>query len=472
MRHRQLVGPPILFPRTRFAALLAGAAGVLFAPGLVAQADAADFIPAPGAYTVDTSALTLMGPGTSLTGTAQAGVAVFSFDNVDIPEGAKIRVQGSRPFKLVAAGNLTLADTIDGSGTSASNLASLAYAGGPGGGKGGASFAQPGQGTGGGRSASNGNNGGGGGGFGGAGARGGVRPGDPGTAGAAGPAYGNLNAALEGGSGGAGASVSDPVGGGGGGGAIALLGSSVHITATGAVSVNGGGGAVGGFGASGGGSGGGIIIGGATVNVAGLLTAAGGQGGAGGCCGDGGGGGGGRITYQYKTLVSSGTMVVTGGTSGTRSTTGAFSSGGASPDATGAPGAVTKIQAPSVAPPPAPPAPSVTPTIALFTSSPSSVSASKKGSFKYSFLATPLQKGAISLKSAKKIKIGSKKRVMKLAAKSFTVPATGKVKVTFKLSSKNLKALKRAKKLRFKVTVTLGGKTFASKLTVKAPKQP
>lgn len=69
------------------------------------------------------------------------------------------------------------------------------------------------------------------------------------------------------------------------------------------------------------------------------------------------------------------------------------------------------------------------------------------------------------------MKIGSKKGFLKVAAKAFTASSTGTVKVNLKLSSTSLKALKRAKQVRFAVTVKLGGKTFTTKLTLKAPKK-
>jgi hypothetical protein len=313
---------------------------MLFAPGLAAEASGANFTPGPGVYTADTTALTLTGPGTSLTGTDQGGVAVFSFDDVDIPAGVTINVQGSRPFKLLASGSLTLAGLIDGRGTSATDFITGPFAGGPSAGAGGADRTQAGGGPGGGGVASDNENGGGGGGFGGTGARGGINVGDLGTAGGGGASYGDLNASLQGGSGGGGGVL---VGGGGGGGAIALFGSSVTVTGT--LRVDGGDGALGGGGASGGGSGGGIILHGDSVEIDGLLSAAGGAGGAGGCCGDGGGGGGGRISYQYRTLIAGGTAIVSGGASGTRSTSGPFGHGGLSPDANGAAGVVTKVQA-------------------------------------------------------------------------------------------------------------------------------
>jgi len=102
--------------------------------------------------------------------------------------------------------------------------------------------------------------------------------------------------------------------------------------------------------------------------------------------------------------------------------------------------------------------------------SPASLRVSKTGRFSYSFTATPLSLGTVSLKGTKKVKIGSKKRFMAIAAKSFTPTSAGEVKVKLKLSSKNLKAVKKARKMRFVVIVTLGGKTFTINLALKAPK--
>jgi hypothetical protein len=120
--------------------------------------------------------------------------------------------------------------------------------------------------------------------------------------------------------------------------------------------------------------------------------------------------------------------------------------------------------APRSAPPPAA-------DVVSFTTAPKSLRVSKTGRFTYKFLATPLRSGKVGLKSTKKVKIGSKKRFVKLAAKKFTSPTSAKVKVKFKLSKKNLKALKKKHKIRFKVTATLTGKTFTTKLTLKAPKK-
>ncbi len=100
-------------PQRAWLALLA-CAGFFAA---ASPASAADFTPGPGVYTADTTNLTLSGPGPTLAfGVEQGGVAVFSFDNVNIPAGATIRVVGVRPFELRAGSILSLAGDIDGSG--------------------------------------------------------------------------------------------------------------------------------------------------------------------------------------------------------------------------------------------------------------------------------------------------------------------------------------------------------------------
>ena len=62
----------------------------LAAPAILAgPASAADFNPAPGAYTANTTTLKLTGPGgTNITGVDQGGVAAFNFDDVNIAGGS------------------------------------------------------------------------------------------------------------------------------------------------------------------------------------------------------------------------------------------------------------------------------------------------------------------------------------------------------------------------------------------------
>ncbi len=106
-----------------------------------------------------------------------------------------------------------------------------------------------------------------------------------------------------------------------------------------------------------------------------------------------------------------------------------------------------------------------------FAASPKRLRVSRTGRFTYAFLATPLRAGTIGLKSTKRLKIATRKRYMKLAAKPFSARSTGKVKITFKLPATFLKALKRVKKLRFEVTARLAGRTFTAKLTLDAPRR-
>jgi hypothetical protein len=323
--------------------LVAVFAGALFAPGITALASAGDFTPAPGTYTIDTTALTLTGPSTNITGTNDNGVALFTFGTVNIPSGVVINASGSRPLKIVASGSLTLAGTINGVGTSAADNSVTPVPGGPGGGAGGVPGPccsgpwAPGGGPGGGGAPAVDTDGGGGGGFGGKGARGGVLSGTNYPAGGA--TYGDLNSpTLQAGSGG-GSDGCDAVGGGGGG-AVALFGGSLLVAGSGVVNADGGNGAAS-FtcSASGGGSGGGIVVHGDTVEVDGVLVARGGSSYKGCSWGDGGAGGGGRIAYQFRTLIASGLALVNGGTS---DLSGICTSGAASPDPVGAGGVVTK----------------------------------------------------------------------------------------------------------------------------------
>ena len=264
---------------------------------------------------------------------------------MNIANTVTINAAGSRPFRIIAAGNLTHAGTINSNGGSATNFVAGPIAGGAGGGAGGG--AQPER-----RSRSGWRkdrrgtaDGAGGGGFGGVGARGaGIAP-----LAAGGVAYGNLDA------------VPQHLSRAAAGAAaphrrrqwhrrrwrrrrsralrpvrdrhrhrsrrwrrwcrrrLRCVGRRLRAVA--------------------------IVVHGDTVDVSGLLLARGGDGGRGGFCAHGGGGGGGRIAYQYRTLVASGTALVNGGVSGVRDTTGCCPGGVVGPDPTGAAGVVTKLQA-------------------------------------------------------------------------------------------------------------------------------
>jgi hypothetical protein len=109
--------------------------------------------------------------------------------------------------------------------------------------------------------------------------------------------------------------------------------------------------------------------------------------------------------------------------------------------------------------------------IVVFTSSPTRLRVSPTGRFTYTFRATPGHSGTAGLTSARSLRIGSKTRRMKVGAKPFTAPASGTVKVKYKLSAASLRALRRTVRLGFKVSVALGGTTFVAKLTLLAPKR-
>jgi hypothetical protein len=318
---------------------------LLLVLGAATQASAAEFSPTTGEYFVDTDALTITGPGGPVaTGVDEGGIAVFAFDSVNIPFGAEFFAEGSRPLELRSAGAFTLAGLIDVSGFNALQTTPGPYQSGPGGGAGGADGTQAGSGPGGGQVGSPEQNGAGGASFGGIGASGGVA--SSGSGGAAGILYGDLTLALQGGSGGAGATVSGQnVGGGGGGGALKLSATtSLAISPSGDVLADGGDGSGGNFGGSGGGSGGGIILHAGTIDIAGIISAEGGDGGGGGSFGDGGGGGGGRIAYEYGILGDPGEASVDGGESGV---SGTFGHGSLSPQVTGGAGVITQAQGPA-----------------------------------------------------------------------------------------------------------------------------
>lgn len=106
-------------------------------------------------------------------------------------------------------------------------------------------------------------------------------------------------------------------------------------------------------------------------------------------------------------------------------------------------------------------------TSVSFAGSPKSLKVSKRGTVEYSFDVTAPGSGKVSLKTTKKIKVGSKKAYLKVRAKRYTAALPGQVRVRLKLSGKTLAALKHAKKLRFEVTVTFGSSRFTTTLKLK-----
>jgi hypothetical protein len=115
------------------------------------------------------------------------------------------------------------------------------------------------------------------------------------------------------------------------------------------------------------------------------------------------------------------------------------------------------------------------PAKASFAGSKSSIRVSAKGSFAFAFHAAAGLGGAAAFKSLNKVTVGRKARIT-LATKRFTVPGSGRVTLKIKLSKKRLRILKRNRKIRVLVTVTLKNSagltsTATKRITLKAPKQ-
>ena len=102
------------------------------------------------------------------------------------------------------------------------------------------------------------------------------------------------------------------------------------------------------------------------------------------------------------------------------------------------------------------------------------ITVNRKRRFSFSFHADAGLTGAAVFKSVKAVSV-SRKRVVALARKSFTVPAGRKVTLRIRLSKKNYRILKRNRTIRTRVTVTLknaaGLTSTASKtIRLKAPR--
>jgi 6-phosphogluconolactonase (cycloisomerase 2 family) len=114
------------------------------------------------------------------------------------------------------------------------------------------------------------------------------------------------------------------------------------------------------------------------------------------------------------------------------------------------------------------------PAKATFAGSKSSISVDRKGRFTFTFGAAAGLTGSASFESATKVRVSAKRKAVTLAAKSFTVPAGGKVTLKLTLSKRNLRILKLNHKIRTRVTVMLKNaaqlKSTASKtVALKAP---
>ena len=108
------------------------------------------------------------------------------------------------------------------------------------------------------------------------------------------------------------------------------------------------------------------------------------------------------------------------------------------------------------------------PAKASFAGSKRSIRVSRSGRFSYSFRAGARLSGKAVFRSVKKVRTSRRARVT-LAAKSFTVPGNGRVTLKMKLSRKKLAILRRNRRIKTRVTVTLknaAGRSSVASTTV------
>jgi hypothetical protein len=108
---------------------------------------------------------------------------------------------------------------------------------------------------------------------------------------------------------------------------------------------------------------------------------------------------------------------------------------------------------------------------ASFAGSPKSLRVSRTGRFTYRFRATAGRGATLRLTSDRAVRVGRSKRKIRIVARPFNVPASAKVAVRLRMSTTGLRALRRTRSLRFTVRVTVGTKTFTTKLRLRPPRK-
>jgi len=114
-----------------------------------------------------------------------------------------------------------------------------------------------------------------------------------------------------------------------------------------------------------------------------------------------------------------------------------------------------------LAPPPL--GPSARPSVRLRTRS---ARLNRHNAFVFAFDATPRLRGSIRFTIPKH----GKTKAIAFGARSFTVPASGHVRLTIKLSRRALSVLRKRHRVTVRVTIVLGGQTFKGRLTLAAPR--
>jgi subtilisin family serine protease len=92
-----------------------------------------------------------------------------------------------------------------------------------------------------------------------------------------------------------------------------------------------------------------------------------------------------------------------------------------------------------------------------------------RGTFTLAFAGTPGQAGTIRLTTVKAVS-AARRRKLVVVRKSFTSPASGRVRVKLKLTRKGFRVLRRLKRLPVSAKVTLGQTSAKKRVTLRAPR--
>jgi subtilisin-like proprotein convertase family protein len=105
------------------------------------------------------------------------------------------------------------------------------------------------------------------------------------------------------------------------------------------------------------------------------------------------------------------------------------------------------------------------------SSLPRNVTVGSTGVFIVRFRGTPGLSGSFTATTVRAIAAAARRRKLVLARRSFTVPASGRVRLRLKLSRKHLRALRRARRLAVSTKVTIGTQSASRRITFKAARR-
>jgi subtilisin-like proprotein convertase family protein len=126
---------------------------------------------------------------------------------------------------------------------------------------------------------------------------------------------------------------------------------------------------------------------------------------------------------------------------------------------------------PSPGPPGGPPGGPPPATLTLDLSGlPRSIRVRRSGSFVLRFLATAGRTGSLKLTTVKPVTGARKRRRLVLLRKSFTATASGRVRVRVKLGRRDMRVLRRTRRLPVTAKATLGTRTATRRVTLRAPR--